>query len=423
MKPRNLRTFIFSTLIFFVLLLVLPFFSSVKVFYTAESKTEEEVQLKVQEYTAKLEQTKKKGASLSRDIELIENEIDLKTAQIEQLEHQILKKEGELGILREDIGLMEIRLQRLYGTIDNHGKLLGERLKDEYINEKQSFIAVLLKADGFSNFFSRIQYLSRIQEEDKALIDRMSKTKDNYEEQQELLEVKKDEVEKIKQQIVAQKSSAEVLRASISEQKEEKDHLLRVTKNDEKRYQSLLEAAKKELAQIQSAANVVVREGKSIDVKEGETIGTMGNSGFSTGAHLHFSIYKYSEKDFEDETSWGWYYSNYVNPLDYLKPKSITWGTGCYRDPKGVQTSGKGSWTWPMNSVRITQGFGSNTCYNYMYGGRPHPALDMVGVGDISIKAVRKGKAYFCRNCLKDGGNGVFVFHEDGKMSVYWHLK
>ena len=76
-----------------------------------------------------------------------------------------------------------------------------------------------------------------------------------------------------------------------------------------------------------------------------------------------------------------------------------------------------------MSNPRITQNYGSQTCYNWLYGGKVHPGLDMVGMGDISIRSVQDGKAYFCRNCLGDGGNGVFIFHDDDKMSVYWHLK
>jgi murein DD-endopeptidase MepM/ murein hydrolase activator NlpD len=134
-------------------------------------------------------------------------------------------------------------------------------------------------------------------------------------------------------------------------------------------------------------------------------------------------VYRYSKEQFEDTAAWGWYYSNYVNPLDKLKPTTVNWATGCSHDPSGSVSSGSGSWAWPMSDVRITQNYGSNTCYNWMYGNKPHPALDIVGMGSISVKAVEDGEAFFCRNCLNDGGNGVFVFHDDNYMSLYWHLK
>jgi murein DD-endopeptidase MepM/ murein hydrolase activator NlpD len=47
----------------------------------------------------------------------------------------------------------------------------------------------------------------------------------------------------------------------------------------------------------------------------------------------------------------------------------------------------------------------------------------MVGIGSIDVKAVDDGEAYFCRNCLGDGGNGVFIFHDGDYMTLYWHLK
>ncbi len=407
--------------IFLTLPLVMNY-EATDVLSATEAQTED-LEKRVRELEAKLDSAKNKASSLSRDIDIIENNINLKTVQIAQAELQVIQKEEELTLLKEDIRLLEIRLSRLDGTIDTHEKLLAERLKKEYKNRQQTFIEVLMSTDTIGDFISRITYLKRVQAEDKEIIAKMNVTKDNYESQQDLLEDKKQEVEILKKSIEAKKAQAVELRENLAHQKSSKDDLLRVTKNDEKRYQDLLESAKKELSQIQSAANIVVREGKGVEVEEGEIVGTMGNSGFSTGAHLHFSIYSYSREDFEKKSSWGWYHSNYLDPLKYLKSKSIVWDTGCSRDPKGTQTSGKGKYSWPMSSPRITQNFGSNTCYNWMYGGKPHPALDMVGIGNISIRSIADGEAYFCRNCLGDGGNGVFIFHDDDKMSLYWHLK
>ncbi len=118
----------------------------------------------------------------------------------------------------------------------------------------------------------------------------------------------------------------------------------------------------------------------------------------------------------------NWYYGSYVDPATVLSSKGVLWDESCGND--GQKQVGSGSWDWPHKSeFRITQGFGY-TCYsNSFYGGNPHPAYDIVGTAGTTIHTIEDGKAYYCRNCLGDGGNGVFIFHPNGKMTLYWHLR
>ncbi len=419
---NNIKKIIIVTIAFF-LLLVMPFVFNRGNSFVSAQKTESELMRRIEELQKKIEQTKKQADSLSREISIINQNIELKEVQIKQAEYEVEQKKKELDALEEDIDLLEVRLDRLDEKIKYHELLLGARMKQRYMDEQKPMIELLFGSEGISGFISKLQYLKRVEEQDKELLDRMAKTKGNYENQQDLLEKKKDKVEELKRDIEAQKAQAEKLKGALEQQEAQKKNLLAVTKNNESKYKQMLKNAKRELEQIQSAANVVIREGNGVKVKRGEKIGTMGNSGYSTGAHLHFGVYKYTEDDFKMNSNWGWYYKNYVDPKKYLKPKEVVWDTGCYRDPKGTKKTGSGKWEWPMKSPRITQNYGSNTCYNWMYRGRPHPALDMVGRGDITIYAVDDGEAYFCRNCLGDGGNGVFIFHDNGKMSLYWHLR
>jgi hypothetical protein len=294
--------------------------------------------------------------------------------------------------------------------------MLVERIRAQYKESRVSPFTALASTGSFSDMFAREQYVNLASQQTATAMERAELQKMVYDQEKDLKEKKQAEVEIKRDQL---KNEQNILNG----QRQEQQNLLQTTNNNEKRFQQLLAEAQKELAQIQSAASIVIREGNEVGIKKGEVVGTMGSSGFSSGPHLHFGVYKYTVAEFQSISKWGWYYNNYANPIEKLESKSILWDTGCSHDPQGQQSSGSGGWIWPMDTVRVTQSYGSNTCYNYMYGGKAHPALDLVGSGNLSVKAVSDGKGYFCRNCLGDGGNGVFIFHDDGYMSLYWHLK
>ena len=397
----------------FLLFLILPLLMGVVYAEDANDLLDE-----IEELENKISKLQNKASTLANEIESFDSQIYLTQLKINNSIANISKKEKEIEELKGDIEDLSIRIDKLEESIDRQQQVLNKRIRARYKTKETSPFYIIFGSTTINQLAQKAEYLKVMELQDNKLLSQMKKTKDAYDFQKELFEKKKTEEETLKQELENEKANLDSYKYQLEDQRLQKEKLLELTQNDEDKYQDLLAEAKKELAQITGAVSVLKGvAGESVE--KGDVIGYQGNTGFSNGEHLHFGVYRYSS--FDDIDGWDWYYSNHVDPEDVLKEKNVYWNDGC--SSAGYRNTGDGDWKWPIDGPTVSQDYGYTCWSSIYYGGKVHPAYDMYGSYGTPVYAVDDGDAYTCSNCLGDGANGVFIFHDDNYMTVYWHLR
>lgn len=346
----------------------------------------------------KLSEVRTTAKTLKDQIGFMDNQIRLTQLKITQLESDIERLENEITNLSGKINYLDINLDQI-------AILLTQRIRETYKRGHVNPFSIFLGTTDINQVTSRVQYLRSVQLHDRQLLLAMEQTKTNFEQQKDLKEQKQTELDQSQQQLENQK-------LQLDQQKAGKQSLLELTRNDEQRYQQMLAAAQAEQSAMQSAiAQAIKFLEDGTPIKKGDKIALMGNSGAaggcSTAAHLHFEV---TDKN-----------GTHRNPADYLRSDwSITWDNS-----PDSPLSLTGSWDWPMNNPRVTQGYG----YTYwaksgFYSGKPHTGIDIVDDKDIIIRSPRDGKLHKgAASCRGKPMNYVAVDHDDGLITWYWHVQ
>lgn len=343
--------------------------------------------------------------SMTAQLVYLNSKIELTNANIQAAKAKI----ESLGKQIEDL---TTKIDNLESSMTKITSLFIDRIVATYKYGDISYLDLLLASQKFSELVNRFKYFQMVQAHDRRLLFQLQNSKENFKEQ-------KQKREEIRQQQAIVQKQLEQDEIVLAQQKRDKEVFLQVTKNNETVYKQNLDAARREAANIQQAASLLSQAGVAKSVKKSDVIGLMGNTGFSTGAHLHFSVYNLIESDLGKFN----FNSGTENPFNFLSSRTLSFDTNACDDILTSQTksTGSGSWQWPMSNPRISQCYG-HTPFSFNYQSGIHNGVDMYDDNDIFVRAIDDGNAYTYRGG-QSAGNGVFIFHNNGKMTLYWHLQ
>src|SRR4051794_7680147 len=166
--------------------------------------------------------------SLSRQIGTLQREITtLETRQV-RLEADLAAKREELARIQERLRQERIRLARLRARLAQSRTVLAARLVALYKAGQPDIVMVILKSDGFAQMLERTEFIQRIGEQDKRIIDAVRAAKaqsaatakrlDGLEARQQRITAavaaKRDQVVAVKTQVISRREQYAAVRES-----------------------------------------------------------------------------------------------------------------------------------------------------------------------------------------------------------------
>jgi len=230
-------------------------------------------------------------------------------------------------------------------------------------------------------------------------IEQINKTVHPFNEMDIWAEKQEIEKEKIEQESI--KGEQERCKEELATRIMAKNRLIDETKGDEELYKKILEQALNDKSQVSSMISAISSGASPISiglpfsgaragqrVYTGEPIARLGNTGFSSGPHVHFGVYQYGRD---------------IDPMPLLSVNAFS---------------------FPVPGAKITQDFFGS----YSHRGRGWPGgIDFAAAEGTPVRAAKNGVIIFDgvgKNGISSGfGHYIIIDHQNGFLTLYGHLK
>ncbi|RJR32141.1 hypothetical protein C4569_00290 [Candidatus Parcubacteria bacterium] len=211
-----------------------------------KKKAIDSIKEKIDQYNKQIKQKQSESLSLKNQLAILENEIKKNELDIERTSLEIEKLNLEISKLESEIVKTEKNIQ-------NQKKYLAEYIRTININDKKSYLEVLLQKRSFSEFFDQVEYLYQMQNDVKNTLQKVTDLKATLQADKSEMEAKKTDNEKLIDELKEH-------RDNLDEKRFVKGELLVQSKQSEIQFKDLVYKLKLEEQQINAEITTLERK-------------------------------------------------------------------------------------------------------------------------------------------------------------------
>jgi peptidoglycan hydrolase CwlO-like protein len=317
----------------------------------------------------------------------LSNEIAGYDLQIQALQLEIDQTNENITNLNNQINDTNQKILETQKELDYQRGILKEYLRKMYIDGNISLVELLAESDSFSDFVDKDEYVSTMHNKVNETATKINDLKKELDKKKALLDSDLKKASDLKNQLVIQQQA-------VNDQRAAKEQLLAETQGNEAAYQNMVSSLQSQYNAYISSLYRTASSGNYRSyghVNRGDIIGYQGNSGYSTGSHLHFEV-RNGNGD--------------INPLPLIQN-----GTLSQPEPGAIITQYWGEIGRLAGYVRHT-----GIDFTAGYGAAIHAADG----GEIIARVSGQGNTY---PGAVSYGNYVMIRHANGLISIYAHLQ